>query len=133
MTPRRHKLSLREENIILLRQAVCFCGCGEMIAGRPVQREHLVQLAMGGSDTVDNIAIWIEEHSKRKSFGSKATSAGSDAHARAKSRRLTKKQEEFRARLLAKQEGPPKPAPARRKKPWPKARPIPSRPMRRHA
>lgn len=91
MTVTRHKLTVGELNTILLRQAICACGCGELIAGRPIQREHLVQLAMGGADTIDNIAMWLEEHSKRKSFGSKATSAGSDAHARAKHRRLTGK------------------------------------------
>lgn len=41
--------------------------------------------------------------------GTPATSAGSDKHAIAHARRLTKKQEAFRQRLLAKDAGEPKP------------------------
>jgi hypothetical protein len=37
-----------------------------------------------------------------KTFGTKATTAGSDIHRIAKMRRLTKKQEEFRSRVMAK-------------------------------
>jgi hypothetical protein len=47
--------------------------------------------------------IWrTREDHKKKTFGTKATSAGGDIHRAAQMRRLTKKQEEFRARLMAK-------------------------------
>lgn len=48
------------------------------------------------------------EH-KAKTFGSPATSAGGDIHAIAHARRLAKQQEEFRAAILRKEAGDPRP------------------------
>lgn len=60
---------------------------------------------------------WLDDGGKerpagshnRKTYGTSATSAGSDAHAIAKVRRVSKKQAEFRRRLLAKDAGEPPP------------------------
>lgn len=51
-----------------------------------------------------------------RTFGTKATSSGSDAHSRAKVRHLTADQAEFRRRLLAKTEGESEPE----RTSWPK-------------
>lgn len=55
------------------------------------------------------------EH-KTKTFGNKATTAGSDIHLIAKSKRITREQEEFRRRILTKQPGKS----ARPASKWPK-------------
>ncbi len=60
---------------------------------------------------------------RQRTFGRPATTAGSDIHAIAHTRRAAKKEAEFRARLLAKATGTEPPAPTRRK-----AR-IPTRPF----
>ena len=60
------------------------------------------------------------EH-KTKTFGVKATSAGSDVHLIAKGKRIDRAHEEFRRRILAKEPGRSARPPSR----WPK------RPMRR--
>ena len=53
---------------------------------------------------------------RRKTSGTKATSAGSDVHAIAHAKRLTKQQQEFRDRMMAKDAGE-EPPPKRSK--WP--------------
>ena len=62
--------------------------------------------------------IWrpIADH-RRKTFGTPATTLGSDIHEIAKTRRLTKQQQVFVDRLLAKSEGREMP-----KSKWPKRR-----------
>lgn len=62
-------------------------------------------------------ALTPKEHDKRTNGpgGEKRiTTAGSDSNRRAKTRALTKQQEEFRRRLLAKDAGEPRPRPERR-------------------
>jgi hypothetical protein len=60
--------------------------------------------------------VWRpREGHKRKTFGTKATTYGSDIFEMAKERRVTKKQAEFRSRLLA-----PVPKAERPKSKWPK-------------
>lgn len=49
-----------------------------------------------------------EAEHDRKTFGTKATTYGSDIHVIAKDKRLTREQEDFRRRLLAKEPGKPR-------------------------
>jgi hypothetical protein len=76
-----------------------------------VQREHLHQLGLDGQEVIENCQYWHKTPcSHEKTHGTKATSAGSDAHARAKVRRLS---------------GQTKGRPKRK---WPSSK-IPSRPF----
>lgn len=55
-----------------------------------------------------------------KTFGTKATSRGSDIGEIAHTRRLTRKEQEFRQRLLAKAAGKDPESPKKQKRQWPK-------------
>ena len=68
---------------------LCACGCGtELPPGRPVIREHLHALELGGPDTPENIRLYYRTCADRKTNGTGATSYGSDKHAIAKCKRL---------------------------------------------
>lgn len=54
------------------------------------------------------IVVRTEADHDRKTFGTKATTAGSDIHARTHVNRLSKDQQEFRSRMLTKQPGEPR-------------------------
>lgn len=54
------------------------------------------------------IVVRTPEDHHRKTFGTKATTAGSDIHVRAKNIRLTEEHEDFRRRMLAKEPGKPR-------------------------
>lgn len=88
--------------------------------------DHIHARALGGSDELDNLRPLCPACHKIKTNGlggeKRIASAGSDKNAIAKARRITKKEEEFRARLLAKAEG----APLVTKSRWP-SRPFPKR------
>lgn len=97
---RRKRLTERQTIDVLLAQgAMILCPCPRCSAwdakeyyriekGADAIREHLHQLATGGKDNPANWQYWHTACSHRKTHGTKATSAGSDAHARAKIRRL---------------------------------------------
>ena len=125
MAVARKKLTLMEKVEILLEQAVCPL-CGERLGKNGIEYDHAVPLALGGEDRPSNIRGVHKRCHSQKSRGKPATTAGSDIHAIAKSKRLSKKEQEFRARLLEKA---PVPAflPADYQ-PRPKSK-IPSRPF----
>lgn len=78
-----------------------------------IRREHVDQIAFSEDDTIANQQLWhLHPCAHEKTYGTKATTAGSDAHARAKTRRMT---------------GQTKPKPKRK---WP-SRPMQSRPFKR--
>lgn len=52
------------------------------------EREHLVPVAMGGADDPANCAYSLRAEHKTRTFGTKATTAGSDIHALAKIKRI---------------------------------------------
>lgn len=117
----RKRLSEREVIDVLVAQDVaiwCPCPrCQEEIdgprliaCGAQAIREHLHQLATGGADKPENWQYWHIACSKRKTSGTKATSAGSDAHARAKIRRL-----KGEANKRPKRKWPSRPFPKRKK------------------
>lgn len=56
----------------------------------------------------DFIRILTKAEHKVQTFGTPATTAGSDVHRAAKMRRVTAQQDEFRSRLLAKDRGEPR-------------------------
>lgn len=101
MTERR-RLSVTDKLRIMVRQAICPL-CGEKLGSIDnVEFDHAHALALGGADDLDNLrAAHIKCHAV-KTFGTKATTAGSDIHAIAKGKRLKSKEEEFRSRILAK-------------------------------
>jgi hypothetical protein len=87
---------------VLVRQAIC-PRCGERL-GRldALEWDHVVPIALGGADAPENLQAVHRDCHAEKTRGRAATTAGSDIHAIAKVKRLTRKQEEFRARLLEK-------------------------------
>lgn len=88
---RRKPLSMRQTIQVLINQGVVIrCPKSGLLltSGQDATDEHLHQRATGGGDDLDNRQIWHVSAAKRKTFGTKATSAGSDAHARAKVKRL---------------------------------------------
>lgn len=132
MTERR-RFSITDKLRVVVRQATCpLCG-GKLGAVDGLNYDHVVPLALGGADDVENLQAVHADCHAAKTRGRGATTHGSDIHAIAKTRRLTKKEEAFRARLLER-DAPTAYLPAdhedrgsrRPKKPWP-SRPFPSR------
>ena len=65
--------------------------CGERIeATEGWQADHVHALALGGRDDVSNLAPAHVNCHRRKTSGTKATTAGSDIHAIAKVKRILK-------------------------------------------
>lgn len=132
MTERR-KITTLDRLKIIVRQARC-PRCGEKLGDLAgLQWDHVVPLALGGADEVENLQALHTDCHAEKTRGRGATTHGSDIHAIAKVRRLSKKEEAFRSRLLER-DAPTAYLPAdhedrgarRPKKPWP-SRPFPSR------
>lgn len=123
---------------VVLRQNSLCATCGERL-GRleDTQFDHVpaVQLrcwdpeakdTIPPSNDVDSIfAKHIDCHAA-KTFGSKASKRGADVTEIARTKRISKDTEEFRRRMLAKNDPDAEPPPDRRKKLWPK-RPFPKR------
>lgn len=128
MTTRR-RLSVTDKLRIVTAQARCPL-CGEKLGALDgCHFDHAHALALGGPDSVGNLVAVHKDCHDRKTFGRKpgaertVTTAGSDVGNIAKARRLTKKQEEARRRMLARGEGE-----------WPKSKwPKRSFPKRRKA
>lgn len=115
-----------------------FCRCPGLpergvACGKPLpdptlcEFDHIKARALGGSDESDNFQPLCPDCHKIKTNGlggeKRIASYGSDKHAIAKARRITKQQEEFRRRALAKAEGR---EPERKNSRWP-SRPFPKR------
>lgn len=131
--PPRPKLTTRQKLEIMAR----FCRCPGLpergiSCGKPLpdpsrcEFDHIHARALGGSDGIENYQPLCPACHKIKTNGlggeKRIASYGSDKHAVAKARRIARKEEEFRRRLLTKAEGEP---PPKRTK-WPK-RPFPKR------
>ena len=78
-----------------------------------LEREHVIPLALGGSDGPENAAYSLSEAHARQTNGSKATSYGSDKHAIAKVRRLTGQNKDKAKRVWAARKLSSKPFPKR--------------------
>lgn len=117
MTERR-RLTLKDKLEIVIRQARCPL-CNEKLGEiGTLDFDHEQALARGGVDANDNLRAVHRICHRVKTSGKPATSHGSDIYEIVKTKRLTKKQEAFRARLLARVQGE---EPVERKKhPWPK-------------
>jgi 5-methylcytosine-specific restriction endonuclease McrA len=116
----RRRFSLKDKLEVLVRQGRCPL-CGERLGSLDgLQWDHVVPLAMGGADEPDNLqAIHIDCHGT-KTHGTPATTAGSDIHRIAKTKRIARDPsggEEFRRRLLARVTDP---EPVTTKSRWPK-------------
>lgn len=96
------------------------------LLGVEIDWDHTIPIAMREIDqeTGDTIPPandpryirpMLREQHREKTFGTKATTAGSDIHAIARVKRLSRKQEEFRQRMLEKL-----PKEERPKSKWPK-------------
>ncbi len=59
-------------------------------AGTIFHIDHVTALALGGEDTTENKQLLCVPCHKTKTFGTKATTLGSDIHAIAKSKRLAR-------------------------------------------
>lgn len=118
---KRRRLSLSDKLEILARQALCpICG-GPLGDLSNVDWDHEQALARGGTDTNGNLrAIHRDPCHKVKTFGTKATTRGSDVFEVAKTRRLERKNSDF-LKLVSSDDAPPKP-----KSKWP-SRPFPKR------
>ena len=68
--------------------------------GGPTIREHMHALGLGGKDVPKNWRLVHKTCAKRKTFGTKATSAGSDTQLMAKHRRLTGQNKPKRVREI---------------------------------
>jgi hypothetical protein len=86
---------------------------------RRTQDEHIVPHAIGGPTHPSNMQIIVaEDHAPKTKI---------DVREIAKTKRIMKKEEEFRARILAKSgQAEPEPKPQKFKKKWP-SRPFPKR------
>ena len=80
---------------MLLRQAqdfgasiICPLCTESILPGDKTIREHMHALGLDGPDTPDNWRLVHKPCARRKTFGTKATTAGSDIHLIAKGKRL---------------------------------------------
>lgn len=121
MDRKRKPLSKGDRIKVLQRQALC-PWCGEVLGDGPVIWDHTEYFALGGTDEWTNFSAIHPECNKAKTFGTHVPLSG-DISKIAKVKRLTKKEEAFRARLLAPTEKPSCPTSR-----WPKGRKIPHRP-----
>ena len=120
--PERRRLTTLERLKVVARQALCPL-CGEKLGDLSgLDFDHVHALALGGTDTLDNLRALHRDCHSAKTNGRGGTSAGSDKNRIAKVARCAADEAEFRRRLLAKEQGE---KPARKSK-------IPSRPFRRH-
>jgi len=114
-TVKRKSPSLKERLEILVKQAYCPLCRGKLGLLADLHWDHIVPLALGGDNSPQNLqAVHIFCHDK-KTRGVPATTAGSDIHVIAKTKRLARKEEDFRRRLME-----PTPPLERQKSKWPK-------------
>jgi hypothetical protein len=73
-------------------------GCGKLITDPDnIRKEHLNALAISNDDSVGNQQLWhLHPCAHRKTYGTKATTLGSDAHAIAKGKRMNKELSPFK-------------------------------------
>jgi 5-methylcytosine-specific restriction endonuclease McrA len=128
----RRKLTTLDKLKVVVAQARCPL-CNERLGDlEGLDFDHSTPLALGGVDAVENLQAVHRSCHKVKTAGPATTAAGGDVHKIAKTRRLAKREQEFRARLLTAPERTAVPAymPAdhadRPKTRWPK-RPFPKR------
>ena len=120
---KRRRWSIDDKMLVQERQGYLCALCGLDFSGFPIEYDHALALSLGGTDTLDNLrAVHAKCHDKKTNGpgGEKrVTSAGSDAHARAKHRRLTGKN-----KPKVKRDWPSRPLESRG---FEKRRPIPER------
>lgn len=93
---------------------------GELITPESVgrlEREHLTPIALGGADEPGNCAYSLSEAHKKQTFGSKATTYGSDIHAIAKAKRLARGKKPSRRPMKSAKRAWPKRSFAKKRKP----------------
>lgn len=118
-TVARRRFGVVQKLEIMARQARCPL-CGERLGALDnLDWDHIVPLGLGGADAPENMQAAHRQCHRVKTSGNPATSAGSDIHAIAKTKRLSADQEAFRRQVLAKE-------PGRQRA---KSSPIPSRPF----
>ena len=120
MSTARRKLTPLDKLKVMTAQSRCPL-CGEKLGDiKGVQFDHVHALALGGTDTLDNLrAVHIACHAV-KTHGNGATTRGSDIGEIAHGRKVVRAHEEFRARLLAKDAGKDKPRSKWASRPFPK-------------
>jgi hypothetical protein len=97
-------LMLKHGDEWLIPEPLRSTGTAEEIC-RCVDWDHAFRHASGGDTRPQNITPMRKADHKLKTFGSKATTAGSDVHGAAQDKRIQRKQAEFKARMLAKATG----------------------------
>ena len=92
--PRKPLRNWEFGKLVLDQGGLCGCGCGEKLIFGPrlIRDEHLVQLAIGGSNDLSNRSLWRIECTKPKDV--------KDAKVRAKIRRLTGANKEKKSRPI---------------------------------
>lgn len=89
--PPRRKPTLAEQVQILARQATCALS-GEPIGSyKKIEWDHSTERAIGGKDSIDNWQAVLKVPHRKKTSGTKATSAGSSVHKAAKVKQLVSK------------------------------------------
>lgn len=134
----RRRWSVTDKLAVMTRQATCPLCRKKLGPLADVDFDHVLALSLGGSDTLDNLRAVHRACHALKTFGAggekRVTTAGSDAHVRAKVRRIAADpsggdafaQEQFRRKVLA-----PDAMPAKAKRKWP-SRPFGNRKGARH-
>lgn len=88
MSQRRAMTPARKTRILAAHDGKCW-RCGEPFAeGEPVEYDHKLALARGGTDDDENIGPAHAECHALKTFGTKARRLGSDIYEIAKEKRL---------------------------------------------
>ncbi len=81
----------------------CAICTASILPGTRTIREHMHAIGLEGSDTPENWRLVHKYCARKKTYGTKATSAGSDTQLMAKHRRLTGKNKPRRKRKIQSQ------------------------------
>ena len=108
MTARRSISKAMRARVFAAHKGRCWLCRGIIATGEKWQVEHQVALVLGGADDETNMAPAHVDCHRTKTSGRPATSHGSDVHAAAKIRRLTRVKSARKHKRIAGRGFPPK-------------------------
>lgn len=102
---KRRKPKLTEQIQILVRQATCALSGEPLVNIKNVEWDHILEVGLGGANTVENWQAVLKNPHRKKTSGTKATSVGSSTHKVAHVKQLIAKRIDHTEAMTAKNIG----------------------------